>query len=219
MCGPVLQGTSVSPATSFAASSSIRSTVSPAVRQGASEIGRCRACRGRAPCPRVGHHAVERIEARAPSIRRNRPLQTLIAALAEPARHPRQRHRQVGQQPPFRRHAEDVQAVADLHFLEVAEIGVELLAAPCPRRRSWSMPASLVEADVAHEVEDLLAEQPQPARIDAGRLVIFVDQRLEVLQRPIGFGARQRRRQMVDDDGAVRRLAWVPSPGSLTMNG
>ena len=118
----------------MAASSSIRSTVSPAVRHGASEklrqdIGRLRARpRDRRVTQSSGSKALQ------PQHPRNRPLQALVAALALPARHARQRHRQIRQQPPFRRDAENMQAVADLHFLEVAEIGIELFERLRPRR-------------------------------------------------------------------------------------
>ena len=41
-------------------------------------------------------------------------------------------------------------------------------------------------------------------------------QRLHLAVQP---GPGQGRGQMVDNDRVVRRLAWVPSPGLLTMNG
>ena len=47
--------------------------------------------------------------------------------------------------------------------------------------------------------EDLVAQIGDAPRVDAGRLVIFVDQTLQLGQRPVGFGAGQRRRQMIDD--------------------
>ena len=55
----------------------------------------------------------------------------------------------------------------------------------------------------------------------AGR-VIFVEQRLEVLQRPIGLGARQRRHQMVDDHRAgaalgLRALAGIVDDERIEM--
>ena len=37
------------------------------------------------------------------------------------------------------------------------------------------------------------------AAVEAGGEIVFVDQRFQVLQRAIGFGAGQRRRQMIDD--------------------
>jgi len=92
-----------------------------------------------------------------------------------------------------------VQTVADLHFLEVAEIGVEFFERGLLRLVADNA-GVLVEADIGDEVEDLSLEQFQPTWIAARGLVIFVDQRLQVLQRPVALGARQRWGQVVDDD-------------------
>ena len=40
--------------------------------------------------------------------------------------------------------------------------------------------------------------------------IIFIDQRFEVFQRPVTFRARQRRRQVIDDDGGVAPLGLRP---------
>ena len=37
------------------------------------------------------------------------------------------------------------------------------------------------------------------AAVEAGGEIIFIDQRLEILERPVGLGAGQRRRQVIDD--------------------
>ncbi len=122
---------------------------------------------------------------------------------------------------PSRRDTEDVQTVADLHFLEIAEIGIELL-----QRLVFALAlgdASIaVETDICDEIEDLLAEKPNAAWIATGRLVIFVDQRLQILQRPVALGPRQRRGQMVDDDSAgpalgLRALAGIVDDKGIEM--
>ncbi len=59
-------------------------------------------------------------------VTRNRSLQAGIPTFALAARYTRQRHDEIGQQPPLGCLPEDMQPVSDLHFLEVAEIGVEL---------------------------------------------------------------------------------------------
>ena len=59
-------------------------------------------------------------------IRRNRTLQAGIPTFSLTARHTRRRNDEIGQQAPLRSLPEDMQPVADLHFLEVAKIGVEL---------------------------------------------------------------------------------------------
>ncbi|MCL6708413.1 hypothetical protein M8R20_15535 [Pseudomonas sp. R2.Fl] len=156
-----------------------------------------------------------------PRIPRDRPLQALVAALAQPARHPRQRHHEIGQKPPLRRQTEHVQPVADLHLLEIAEIGVEFF-----QRRIFRLALGdagiLVEADVGDQVEDLFLQELQPPRIAARRLVILVDQRLQVLERPVALGPRQRRRQVVDDHRAgpalgLRALARIVDDERIEM--
>ena len=78
---------------------------------------------------------VERIEVAEAEILRQRADQRLVAAFAQAARHARQGHEQIGLEPAFGRRAEDVQAVADLGFLEVAEVGIEALQVAGRRRR------------------------------------------------------------------------------------
>src|SRR5690606_5022375 len=100
---------------------------------------------------------------------RNGPLQACLAAFAKTARNAGKCDRQVGEKPAFRRDAEDVQAVADLHFLQVAEIGVELLergilAVGCGDA------GIMVEPDVAHQIENLPRKQLDPPRIATGSL-------------------------------------------------
>jgi hypothetical protein len=43
----------------------------------------------------------------------------------------------------------------------------------------------MIEADIRDQFEDLLAEQPETPRVAAGGLVIFVDQRFQILQRTV----------------------------------
>ena len=166
------------------------------------------------------HVAIQRIECETaiigshgqPGIRRDRPLQALVAPLAKTARHAGERHGQVGEHPPRRRYAENVQAVADLHFLEVAEIGVELFQRLLLRLALLDAGIA-VEADIGDEIEDLLAQQLQAARIDAGGFVILVDQRFQILERPIALRPRQRRRQVADDDGGRPALGLAALAG------
>ena len=102
-----------------------------------------------------------------------------------------------------------MQPVADLRFLEIAEIGVELLqigfviAASSPHRgRAGS---SRVRSRMSRFSEAMRrAVEPEGE-------IILIDQRLEVLERPVGLGARQRRRQMIDDHRR-RSAAWPACP-------
>ncbi len=79
------------------------------------------------PCPRRGHVAVERIESgRAQGIQGNRTLQAGVSPLALAARHANQRRGQIDREPAGGRLPEHVQPVADLHFLQFAQPGIEL---------------------------------------------------------------------------------------------
>ena len=106
-----------------------------------------------------------------------------VAALAAAARQARQGHQQVGELLAFRRDAEDVQSVADLQLLQFAQVVVELA-----ERRIGIVAAGhaavLVEAGRGRQFEDAVAQQAAAARIEAGSFVIFVDQLLEIAQRP-----------------------------------
>ena len=59
-----------------------------------------------------------------------------------------------------------MQPVADLHFLQIAEIGVELL-----QRHIFVVmvvnACVMVETDIANQIENLPFKAQQPARIDA----------------------------------------------------
>ncbi len=146
------------------------------------------------------HVAVEGVEIPAQAqIRRQGPQQRGVFRSA-PARHPGQGHQQVRQQATLGRDPQNVQAVADLHFLELTQIIVELgqLVAGGIVRRHAAVGA---DARGGAEREDIRFQHLQAAAVDPGGLVIFIDQRLQVLQGSVAFGAGQGRGQMVDDDG------------------
>ena len=67
-------------------------------------------------------------------------------------------------------------------------------------------PDIAVETGVSREVEDAAAQVGEPAPVHAGRRVILVEQRFEVLERAVGFGAGQRRHEMIDDHRAGAAL-------------
>ena len=158
--------------------------------------------------PGLCHGAVERVETQA-EILGYGPLQAGIGPFAATARNPRKRRQQIVPQPSLGRLPEDVQAVADLHLLQFAQIGVEFFQRHLLRVGSADAGVA-VEADVTREIEDLPLEQPQPPRIAAGGFVIFVHQRLQVLERSVAFGTRQRRRQVIDDDRRRPALCLGP---------
>ncbi len=148
--------------------------------------------------PGGGHGAIERIEAGKLQIRSQRAQERGIAARSCAARHARKGHQQVGQPVAFGRLAELVQAIPDLQLLELAEVVVEL-------GKGGVRAIARFDADVAVEPEapaqgqDLAPQVSGAARVDPGRVVVLVDQPLELGKRPVGFRARERRRQMVDD--------------------
>ena len=125
-------------------------------------------------------------------------------------RHPGYGDERIDPLPAFRRCAEDVQAVADLHLLQLAKVGVE-----AAQRRAGILP---VEAEIAVEAmalrrrDDLALEIGPPSRVDAGGEVILVDERLELGEGPMDLGPGHRRRQVVDDDrgGAALGLGALP---------
>src|SRR5690606_22252122 len=103
--------------------------------------------------PSGPHRAIERIEARFEiQIGRQSPDQRRVLPLPAPTRHAEQSYQQVRALLALRRHAEDVQPVADLHLLQFAEIIVELrqcLARILIRRET----AVAVEAGAPAEVQ------------------------------------------------------------------
>ena len=92
-----------------------------------------------------------------------------------------------------------MQPVADLQFLQLAEKPVELA-----QRRGGLVAgvdaAIAVEPGGAGAFQDLRGERRDAALIALRRLVILVDQPLELGLRPVAAGAGQRRGQMIDDD-------------------
>ena len=122
-----------------------------------------------------------------------RAMQRGVGGGAAAARHPREGDQSVASASGRRAMAEDMQAVADLHLLQLAEMGVELRAAsrrprPCARCRVAVEAVASAQSDRISSREKVAA-----ARIDAGGQVILVDQRLELAQRTVDLGAGQRR--------------------------
>ena len=92
-----------------------------------------------------------------------------------------------------------MEAVPDLHLLELAEVGVEL-GQRLARVLAGDDAAVPVEPDARDELEDLVPKDREPPRVHPRRLVVFVDEALEVGERAVGLGAGKGRGQVVDDD-------------------
>ena len=202
--------------TNAAASISIRSTVSPAVRHGASGQ-RCQRLRPW-PIPGRRHVAVERVESRARGRRRwrggaKRPpagRRSAARGRAPPACRP--------VAVPGGRRAKHMQPVADLHLLEVAEIGVERLQRlagvdTCRVRGRGRVRRPSAVAD------DLPLEVLAPPPVDAGGKRVLVDQRLQRRERPVEFGPGHRRHQVVDDHRRGAPLGLRPLAGIVDDEG
>ncbi|MNZ51945.1 hypothetical protein D3C78_697770 [compost metagenome] len=142
--------------------------------------------------------AIERIEAQVQRPGQG-PQQTAVGPAPITALHPQQGQQGIGAQTPGRRLAEHMQAIADLRLLEVAQVGVQ---ARQPHRgivqRTFDLQLA-VDMVVAHQRQDVALQLAGPARVEQLRLVVLVGQQFQVTQGPIGFGAGQRRHQVVDD--------------------
>ncbi len=138
------------------------------------------------------------------------PQQRRVAGLAAPSRHARQGHQQVGERVAFGRAAEDVQPVADLQLLDLAQMVVDA---------GEMVGVVRVDAEVAGEaqrlaaLQDALAQMLQPARIEGGGLVVLVDQGLECRELAPALRPGHRRGQVVDDDRTGPPLGLGPFAG------
>ena len=113
-----------------------------------------------------------------------------------------QRQQGVDTQSPGRGFAENMQPVADLRLFEVAQIGVQTRQ---PNSRIGVAVEVVVQLQlainvgVAHQLENIALQFTGAARVEQLRLVIFIGQQFQITQRAVGFGAGQRRHQVVDD--------------------
>jgi hypothetical protein len=91
-----------------------------------------------------------------------------------------------------------MQPVADLRFLQLAQVGID---ARQHRIVFRARHAQLLDQVLRpHGREDLRAQHLCAPRIDQQRVVVLVDLALQVLQRAVVLGARERRHQVIDDD-------------------
>ncbi len=206
------------PPTSARASSSRRSTVSPALRQGslgllargprgarpararpvARRAGRSRRARGR---PQA--RAAARRSPAVPAPRGTRASATSRSVSWSPA----------GAVPSTCRPSRICSSLSSQRWRRAWQAALSA-SSPTAMPRSRSRPTAPALR------EDLAAQPGGAARVDAGGLVVLVDQALELAR----AGRRSRRASAAASGGrrsppAARRLAWLPSPGSLTMNG
>ena len=151
---------------------------------------------GRGAPPGFAERGRKRIDAEGEVVRQRAQQRGLAGAGSAHA--PRDRAQKLVAALGLRRFAEDVEAVADLHLLDFAEITIELAervaAAVC-----GVYAAILVEPDGGGKLQDARAQGRAAARIDGSRVEELVHQPLQLLQRAVAAGAGQRRRQVIDD--------------------
>ena len=97
--------------------------------------------------------------------------------------------------------AEDVQAVADLDILDLAQPTVDVQDHVVERVlfRSLGQSQIVVHLGGPDQRPDLLADGGQLARIQRGDVGVLVEQLLQTRYVAVGFGARHRRDQVVDE--------------------
>ncbi len=89
-----------------------------------------------------------------------------------------------------------MQAIPDLRFFEIAEIGIEfgeIAVIIAGEARVEVQPIA------AGEIENVFLEGGKPAAVKTGSEIVLIHQRFQILQRSIGFRPGQRRREMVND--------------------
>ena len=162
------------------------------------------------PRPGLGQCAIERIKPQLESLGQH-PQQARLRAPAIAPGNAQQRQQGVDTQTAFGRLTKDMQAVADLRFLQVAQVGIQARQ-PHRRVRLTAQFQLLVDTGFAHQLEDVFLQLLGTARVEQLRFVILIGQQLKVTQRAVGFGAGQRWHQVVDD----HRLGAPLGLGALT---
>ncbi len=153
---------------------------------------------GACALPRLAEFAIERVETRHQRLGQN-PQQAGIAAATVATLDPQQRQQGIQAQPAFRGLAEHMQAIANLRFLQVAQVGVQ---ARQPHRGIVQLAFQLqfaVDVVGLDQFENVALQLAGAPRVEQLGLVELVGQLLQVAQRAIGFGTGQRRHQVVDD--------------------
>ena len=116
------------------------------------------------------------------------------------------------------RDTEDMEAVADLHLLDFAEIAVEL-AKRVVAAVGGPDAAILVEPGRRGKLQDARAQGRTPARIDRSGVEELVHQALQLLQRAVAAGAGERRCQVIDDHGRAAPLGLAALAGIVHDEG
>ena len=114
--------------------------------------------------------------------------------------------------------AKHMQAVADLHFLEIAEMGIERAQGLVGRRIPRHIDVR-IEPLRPRQRQNVFGKHGGPLRIEIGRQRILVDQRFQPREIVVQFGAGHRRRQMIDNDRAGAALGLDALAGIVDDEG
>jgi hypothetical protein len=142
---------------------------------------------------------IERIEAGSCRKQRTRyyAQQTLVTALTRARGKPCERRQHIDALICHRRATEHMQAIADLRFFEVAQVRVDRLQELfVVASAAWSELA--IQLSGPRSLQDLAPQHPGARRVEHQRLIIFIDQALQIAQGAVVFGARQRRHEVTD---------------------
>ena len=108
------------------------------------------------------------------------------------------------------RGAEDVQAVADLEVLDLAQVAVDVLderAEVLERRLLGRLEVEVVvQLGLVQQRPDASGERRQLGRVERLAARVLVEQLLELGQLVVGLGAHHRRHEVVDDHGVGAAL-------------
>ena len=170
-------------------------------------VERVRERGGTRPAPPRSEVAVQGVESFEPEVAGERPGDRGARPRILAARDTDEGDEEVEKPVRVRTASEHVQAVPDLHFLELAEIRVELREGGAGLLPGGDA-AVPVEPEARDQLEDLVPEEREPPRIHPGRLVVLVDEAFEVGERTVALGPGERGGEVVDDHrlGAALRL-------------
>ena len=109
---------------------------------------------------------------------------------------------------------ENVQAVADLDILDLAQPAVDVQQHVVERVLLWPFVKAEVVVHLrgAHQRPDLLTERGQLARVERGDVGVLVEQLLQSRDVAVGFGACHRRNEVVDQRGVRAALGLGALP-------
>ena len=129
-----------------------------------------------------------------------------------------QREQQITALRALGRCAEDVQPVANLQVLEIAQEAVKLAQNGCIAVLS-AEPQIVGQPEVVDLVDDILGQQRRPGGVQPSGLKILVYVGFQRRQVAVQAGAGQRRGQVVDDHGGRAPLGLRPLPGVIDDEG